>query len=181
VSTYKSCLWTCNPHDQVHTCLSKAYIPHTKTPLTKLRTNHCSGWTCSYSPPTHLLVRATNEWFLPAWSTFRHGLASESHWLKPMLILTVHWWSTPVSVGGLIVTYELVELEKEPVEVGDFGRITDHFRGIYTRIYPIKWITQNRKMATYAREEPAVSYRWAGWVWEITGWSWRLQENCWSF
>jgi hypothetical protein len=41
-------------------------------------------------------------------------------------------------VGGLIVTYELVELEKEPVEVGDFGRITDHFRGIYTRIYPIK-------------------------------------------
>jgi hypothetical protein len=23
----------------------------------------------------------------------------------------------------------------EPVEVGDFGRITDHFRGIYRRIY----------------------------------------------
>ena len=25
--------------------------------------------------------------------------------------------------------------------------------------------------------ELAVSYRWSGWVWEITGWSWRLQEN----
>ncbi len=24
--------------------------------------------------------------------------------------------------------------------------------------------------------EPAVSCRWTGWVWEITGWSWRLQE-----
>ena len=28
------------------------------------------------------------------------------------------------------------------------------------------------------REEPVVSCRWTGWVWEITGWSWRLQENC---
>ena len=26
--------------------------------------------------------------------------------------------------------------------------------------------------------EPAVSYKWTGWVWEITGWSSRLlQEN----
>jgi hypothetical protein len=27
------------------------------------------------------------------------------------------------------------------------------------------------------RREPVVSYRWTGWVWEITGRSWRLQEN----
>ena len=27
------------------------------------------------------------------------------------------------------------------------------------------------------RGEPAVSYKWTGWVWGITGWSWRLQEN----
>jgi hypothetical protein len=33
----------------------------------------------------------------------------------------------------------------------------------------------------YDREEPAVSYRWTGWVWEITGWRSRLQENYWSF
>ena len=25
-------------------------------------------------------------------------------------------------------------------------------------------------------ENPAVSYRWTGWVWDITGWSSRLQE-----
>ena len=29
--------------------------------------------------------------------------------------------------------------------------------------------------------KPAISYIWTGWVWEITGWSSRLQENYWSF
>jgi hypothetical protein len=29
--------------------------------------------------------------------------------------------------------------------------------------------------------DPTASYRWTGWVWEITGWSSRLQENYWSF
>ena len=33
----------------------------------------------------------------------------------------------------------------------------------------------------YDRGEPAVSYKWTGWVWEITGWSSRLQENYRSF
>ena len=28
---------------------------------------------------------------------------------------------------------------------------------------------------------PAVSYRWTGWIWEITGCSSRMQENCPSF
>ena len=49
----------------------------------------------------HLLVWATNERFLLAWATFRDGLARESHWLQPMLVLTIHWWPTPVSRGGL--------------------------------------------------------------------------------
>ena len=31
------------------------------------------------------------------------------------------------------------------------------------------------------RGKPAVSYRWTGWVWEITGWSSRLQGNHRSF
>ena len=31
------------------------------------------------------------------------------------------------------------------------------------------------------RGEPAVSYKWTDWVWEITCWSWRLQENYRSF
>jgi hypothetical protein len=38
----------------------------------------------------HLLVRAINEGFLSTGGTFRVGLANESHWLKLVLILTVH-------------------------------------------------------------------------------------------
>jgi hypothetical protein len=34
-----------------------------------------------------------------------------------------------------LVTDEQVEFEKQPVEVGDFKRITNHFRGFYGRIY----------------------------------------------
>jgi hypothetical protein len=37
-----------------------------------------------------------------------------------------------------LVTDEPVEFEKYPVEVGDFRRITGHFRGICRRIYLIK-------------------------------------------
>ena len=33
----------------------------------------------------------------------------------------------------------------------------------------------------YVLEELTVSYRWTGWVGEITGWTWRLQENYQSF
>ena len=49
----------------------------------------------------HLLVRATNERFLSTRATFKSVLASESHWLQPMLVLIVRWWPAPVSVGGL--------------------------------------------------------------------------------
>jgi hypothetical protein len=34
-----------------------------------------------------------------------------------------------------LITDEPVKFEKSPVEVGDFRRITDHFRGIYRRVY----------------------------------------------
>ena len=34
-----------------------------------------------------------------------------------------------------LVADELVEFEKLPVEVEDFRRFTDHFRGIYNGIY----------------------------------------------
>ena len=36
---------------------------------------------------------------------FRVGLASASHWLQPVLVLIVHLWPAPVSVGGLLVNY----------------------------------------------------------------------------
>ena len=53
----------------------------------------------------HLLVRATNERFLPAWVIFRASSASESHWLQPVPVLTVHWWPVPVSVDGLLLVH----------------------------------------------------------------------------
>ena len=40
---------------------------------------------------------------LPAGATFRASSASESHWLQPVLVLTVRWWPAPVSVGALCV------------------------------------------------------------------------------
>ena len=54
---------------------------------------------CCFIAHPHLLVLVTNERFLPAGATFGIGLASENHWL----VLTIHWWPTPVSVGGLLV------------------------------------------------------------------------------
>ena len=39
----------------------------------------------------YLLVRVTSEPFLQGGTTFKVGLANESHWLQPMLVLTVHW------------------------------------------------------------------------------------------
>ena len=41
-------------------------------------------WPCfviNFIAYPHVLVRATNEQFLPAMATFRVGLASESHWI----------------------------------------------------------------------------------------------------
>ena len=37
-----------------------------------------------------LLVLATSERFLPTWAIFKISLASENHWLQPMLVLIVH-------------------------------------------------------------------------------------------
>ena len=51
----------------------------------------------------------TSERFLPARATIRSVLASESHWLQPLLVLTVRWWPAPVSVGGLFVGEDLFE------------------------------------------------------------------------
>ena len=34
---------------------------------------------------------------------------------------------------------------------------------------------------TYDQGEPAVSDKWTGWIWKITGWNSRLQENYQSF
>ena len=57
-------------------------------------------------PSPNLLVLATSERFLSARGTFRAILASESHWLQPMLVLSVRWWPTPASVGRVDVREE---------------------------------------------------------------------------
>ena len=49
------------------------------------------------------MVRTTSERFLQAWATFRVGSASESHWLQPMLVLTIHRRPILVCVGGLLI------------------------------------------------------------------------------
>ena len=60
------------------------------------------GWLLIARP--HLLVRTTSERFPPAKATFRSVLASESHWLQPLLVLTVRWW-TGTSKCGRAITH----------------------------------------------------------------------------
>jgi hypothetical protein len=58
-----------------------------------------------------MLVLATSEQFLPAGGTFRAILTRESHWLQPMLVLSVHWWPTPAGVGRVLIssqTYSMI-------------------------------------------------------------------------
>ena len=53
-------------------------------------------------PSPHLLVLAISERFLRAGGTFRAILASESHWLELVLVLSVHWWQAPAGVGRVL-------------------------------------------------------------------------------
>ena len=50
---------------------------------------------------------------------------------------THNWLDSGTMIGEnrQLVTNEPVEFEKEPVEVDDYRKITDHFRGLYTT-YP---------------------------------------------
>jgi hypothetical protein len=54
-------------------------------------------------PSSHLLVLATCERFLPTWGTFRAILASESHWLQRVLVLSIRWGPTPACVGRVLL------------------------------------------------------------------------------
>jgi hypothetical protein len=60
----------------------------------------------------HMLVWVISERFLPTGGTFRAILASESHWLQPMLVLSIHWWPATASMGNVldveIVKYQFV-------------------------------------------------------------------------
>ena len=85
------------PYRRCHLCMSQLTISPTFLHSRALSTHQ--DLACRYLiPSSHMLVLATNEQFLPAWSIFRAILASESHWLQPMLILSVHWWPAPARV-----------------------------------------------------------------------------------
>ena len=46
---------------------------------------------------------STNERFLPTGGTFRVILANENHWLRPVMVLSIHWWPAPAGVGRVYV------------------------------------------------------------------------------
>ena len=54
---------------------------------------------------------------------------------------------TPMQLDDQLITDEPIEFEKQPVEVQDCRKITNHFRGIYRRKYP-NLIRPNRRMST---------------------------------
>ena len=57
-----------------------------------------------------LMPTYTNWCWLPKNNSYHQGplvgvsLASESHWLQPVLVLTVRWWPAPINVGGLLLS-----------------------------------------------------------------------------
>ena len=58
--------------------------------------------------------------------------------------LVLHLRFVVVCGGGenwQLVTDESIEFEKYPVEIGDFRRLTDQFRGICRRLY-LKWMKE---------------------------------------
>ena len=57
--------------------------------------------------------------------------------------------------------------------------LTDIFRFCFLHLRYNIQIPRNWSVnfLNYDQREPAVSYRWTSWIWEITGWSSRLQET----
>jgi hypothetical protein len=70
----------------------------------RMQWSHAFNVVCEVAlvPSPHLLVLATNERCLPTRGIFEAILASESHWLQPVLVLSVHWWPSPVGVGWVL-------------------------------------------------------------------------------
>ena len=49
------------------------------------------------------MLWSISEQLLSTGVTFSSNLASESHWMWPVLVETVHWWPALESAGGLLV------------------------------------------------------------------------------
>ena len=79
----------------------------------------------------YMLVRGTNERFLPTRVTFRASSASESHWLQPVLVLVVHWWPAPICVGGLKGIAPTIPCSQWPVRPSIPDQYLGRFKGIW--------------------------------------------------
>ena len=77
----------CPPLAHLNQCYSSNSMPF-------MQVSSRVGWA--------LLVRATSERFPPARATFKSVLARESHWLQPLLVFTVRWWSDTRKCGRVI-------------------------------------------------------------------------------
>ena len=83
-------------------------------------------------PSPHLLVLATNERSLPAWGTFRAILASESHRLQPMVVLSLV--ANTIRCGEGIISRRTTQItwliggmwSKEIINAPKWGRWASH-------------------------------------------------------
>jgi hypothetical protein len=129
--------------------ISRTFYTMTCQEDTKLRSYQQKTCICKCHiyiliPSPHMLVANMSERFLQARGTFRAILAIESHWLQPVLVLFVRWWSAPSVWGGyyiaptpggafhawdwepMIITLQALSLveKAEPIQV----RFTLHLR-----------------------------------------------------
>jgi hypothetical protein len=103
----------------------------------------------------HMLVRATSEGFLPARGTFRVILASESHWLQPVLVLSIHWWPPPTGVGRVWVHGTLAAMSTTlHILVGHRIVVGWRLVLIYTRTPPTHYYLVCSGQATYMKTHP---------------------------
>ena len=96
----------------------------------------------------------------------RSAKASTEHSMRSSANWCCSWW--PIYLANLLshkATGKFIPLQTCPLF------LSIHF----------SFLECVRCVLSYDRGEPAVNYRWTGWVWEITGWSSRLQENCRSY
>ena len=138
------------------------------------------GGKSNTKPGDHGTLNTHNRWCIlfhhawgPAWI--------EIHWnsirLRACSHMTSHYtWgsvTTPHDFGGVL---------RQPLDTF-FWALTISWSRLLARVWSgpkVDWV-RSKVHGGNDQGEPAVSYRWTGWVGEITGWSSRLQENYRSF
>ena len=105
-------------------------------------------------------------------SSSEEGKSRKSYRHAPLHSLTT--WLTFAILAAILFNF----LFRDELPSGRQNRLLQS--GIWERIVEASLLVSTRDglsgVCNNDREEPAVRYRWTGWVWEITGWSSRLQE-----